>query len=222
MPTGDGLADQLRMIQLWLGTAEARRHAAVFARRSGLGNEADDVIAEAYLRVSDAMSRRTEPHPSITEMSDAARYTMRVLDNVCRDRRRAINRRAETHSAQLDNIAVGSGIEETFALPGGPEIMMKLLHAVGQTAEEGFTCPGCNREVAAAMALEVVHIALSGHPVDGTGRTWFDRLLHAALLNVEGDLGRSETAQNQRKSRCGRCAVELLETAARRVLGRPS
>ncbi|MGA1362410.1 MAG: hypothetical protein ACO36A_05785 [Ilumatobacteraceae bacterium] len=215
-----GIPDQLRMIQLWLGSDEARRHAAVFARRAGLGNEADDVVAEAYLRVSDAMSRRTEPYPSMSEESHAARYGMRVLDNVCRDRRRAANRRAETQSDTLENIADHPEPSGPFALVDGPEMMQELVREVGHTAERGFTCPGCNREVAAAMALEVVHLALSGRPVDGTGRTWFDRLLHTALLNVEGDLGRSETAQNQRKSRCGRCAVELLEAAARQVLGR--
>jgi len=215
-----GIPDQLRMIQLWLGSDEARRHAAVFARRAGLGDEADDVIAEAYLRVSDAMSRRTEPHPSMTDESHAARYGMRVLDNVCRDRRRTVNRRAETQTDALENIADHPEPSGPFAMLDGPGTMQELLRAVGHEAEQGFTCPGCNREVAAAMALEVVHLALSGRPVDGTGRTWFDRLLHTALLNVEGDLGRSETAQNQRKSRCGRCAVELLEAAARQVLGK--
>ena len=214
------VADQLRMIQLWLGTDEARRHAGIFARRSGIGNEADDVVAEAYLRVSDAMGRRTEPHPSMTDESHAARYGMRVLDNVCRDRRRTANRRAETPGVSLENLPEEESQPSVLGLVDGPEVMEALLRKVGELAGAGFTCPGCNREVAAAMALEVVHIALSGRPVDGNGRTWLDRLLHTALLNVEGDLGRSETAQNQRKSRCGRCAVELLESAARLVTGR--
>ena len=208
------------MIQLWLGTDEARRHAGIFARRSGIGNEADDVVAEAYLRVSDAMGRRTEPHPSMTDESHAARYGMRVLDNVCRDRRRTANRRAETPAVSLENLPEEESQPSVLGLVDGPEVMEALLRKVGELAGAGFTCPGCNREVAAAMALEVVHIALSGRPVDGNGRTWLDRLLHTALLNVEGDLGRSETAQNQRKSRCGRCAVELLESAARLVTGR--
>jgi DNA-directed RNA polymerase specialized sigma24 family protein len=214
------VADQLRMIQLWLGTDEARRHAGIFARRAGIGNEADDVVAEAYLRVSDAMGRRTEPHPSMTEESHAARYAMRVLDNVCRDRRRTANRRAESPGVSLENLPEEESQPSVLGLVDGPEVMEALLRKVGELAVAGFTCPGCNREVAAAMALEVVHIALSGRPVDGNGRTWLDRLLHTALLNVEGDLGRSETAQNQRKSRCGRCAVELLESAARQVTGR--
>ncbi len=214
------VADQLRMIQLWLGTDEARRHAGIFARRAGIGNEADDVVAEAYLRVSDAMGRRTEPHPSMTDESHAARYGMRVLDNVCRDRRRTANRRAETPGVSLENLPEEESQPSVLGLVDGPEVMEALLRKVGELAGAGFTCPGCNREVAAAMALEVVHIALSGRPVDGNGRTWLDRLLHTALLNVEGDLGRSETAQNQRKSRCGRCAVELLESAARLVTGR--
>jgi DNA-directed RNA polymerase specialized sigma24 family protein len=208
------------MIQLWLGTDEARRHAGIFARRAGIGNEADDVVAEAYLRVSDAMGRRTEPHPSMTEESHAARYAMRVLDNVCRDRRRTANRRAESPGVSLENLPEEESQPSVLGLVDGPEVMEALLRKVGELAVAGFTCPGCNREVAAAMALEVVHIALSGRPVDGNGRTWLDRLLHTALLNVEGDLGRSETAQNQRKSRCGRCAVELLESAARQVTGR--
>jgi len=208
------------MIQLWLGTDEARRHAGIFARRAGIGNEADDVVAEAYLRVSDAMGRRSEPHPSMSEESHAARYAMRVLDNVCRDRRRTANRRAESPGVALENLPEETSQPTVLGLVDGPEVMEALLRKVGELAVAGFTCPGCNREVAAAMALEVVHIALSGRPVDGNGRTWLDRLLHTALLNVEGDLGRSETAQNQRKSRCGRCAVELLESAARHVTGR--
>ena len=145
---------------------------------------------------------------------------MRVLDNVCRDRRRTANRRAETPGVSLENLPEEESQPSVLGLVDGPEVMEALLRKVGELAGAGFTCPGCNREVAAAMALEVVHIALSGRPVDGNGRTWLDRLLHTALLNVEGDLGRSETAQNQRKSRCGRCAVELLESAARLVTGR--
>lgn len=216
------LADQQQMLQDWLGTAEARRQAAVFARRVGLGDEADDVVAEAYLRITDAMSRRTEPHPSMTDAQGAARYAVRVIDNVCRDRRRTSTRRAETQFGDMEPVASPTDAASTFGLIDAPELMRRLIPVVGDLAGAGFTCPGCNREVAAALALEVMHLALSGNPVEGVGRTWLDRLLHTALLNVEGDLGRTETAQNQRKSRCGRCAVELLEAGARQVLGKLS
>ncbi|NBR67263.1 MAG: hypothetical protein EBT79_08350 [Actinobacteria bacterium] len=213
------LQHQLRMLQAWLESEEARRYGSIFARRASLNDDGDDIIAEAFLRVTDAMSRRTEPHPSMTSPQDAARYGMRVLDNICRDRARARRRLAETSLAGTESLEALPPDGHPLGLVDGPEFLEKLLRAVGSRAEQGFVCPGCSNPVVVAMALEVVHLALSGAPVEGTGRTWLDRLLHTALINVEGDLGRSEVAQNQRKSRCGRCAVELLEAGARDVLG---
>lgn len=213
------LHEQLQMLQAWLGTEEARHYAAVFSRRALLNEDGDDVVSEAFLRITDAMSRRREPHPSMLTATDAARYGMRVLDNICRDRARTRRRQAETGLGEIDLVDKEPMETMPLGLVDGPEFLGQLLLAVGRRAEQGFICPGCSHPLVTAMALEVVHLALSGNPVEGTGRTWLDRLLHTALVNVEGDLGRSEVAQNQRKSRCGRCAVELLEAGARDVLG---
>lgn len=213
------LQEQLTLLEQWLQTEEAARYAAVFARRASLRDDADDIVAEAFLRIRDSMSRRTEPHPSMSSASDAARYGMRVLDNVCRDRARLRRRRAETSLGAVELAEQPDTGSMPLGIVDRPEFLEELVRAVGTRAETGFICPGCDHAVVAAMSLEVIHLALSGNPVDGIGRTWLDRLLHTALVNVEGDLGRSETAQNQRKSRCGRCVVELLEAGARDVIG---
>lgn len=213
------LEDQLRLLEQWLQTDEALRYAVVFARRATLDDDGADIISEAFLRITDSVGRRTEPHPSMNTATDAARYAMRVLDNVCRDRARARRRLAETSLGAMEVVDTSQVDHSPFGVAGRPDFLEAMLRAVGVRAENGFICPGCNHALVAAMALEVIHLALSGNPVDGIGRTWLDRLLHTALVNVEGDLGRSETAQNQRKSRCGRCVVELLEAGARDVVG---
>ena len=213
------LQEQLTLLEQWLQTEEAARYASIFSRRASLNDDGADIIAEAFLRVTDSMKRRTEPHPSMNSAVDAARYGMRVLDNVCRDRARVQRRAAETSLGSMEIVETESPGSAPLGVIDRPEFLAELLRAVGLRAEMGFICPGCNHSVVAAMALEVVHLALSGNPVEGIGRTWLDRLLHTALVNVEGDLGRSEVAQNQRKSRCGRCAVELLEAGARDVIG---
>lgn len=213
------LHDQLRLLEQWLQSDEALRYAVVFARRASIDDDGADIVAEAFLRVTDAVKRRTEPHPSMNTPSDAARYGMRVLDNVCRDRARARRRLAETSLGSLELADPGEVEDSPLGVEGRPDFLEQMLRAVGVRAESGFICPGCSHALVAAMALEVIHLALSGNPVGGIGRTWLDRLLHTALVNVEGDLGRSETAQNQRKSRCGRCVVELLEAGARDVIG---
>ena len=213
------LQDQLNLLENWLQSDEAARYAVVFARRANLDDDGADVIAEAFLRITDSMDRRTEPHPSMSTPADAARYGMRVLDNVCRDRARVRRRLAETSLGAIEVVDSGLAGDSPFESANSPEFLEQMLRAVGMRAEQGFICPGCNHALVTAMALEVIHLALSGNPVGGIGRTWLDRLLHTALVNVEGDLGRSETAQNQRKSRCGRCVVELMEAGARDVLG---
>lgn len=213
------LAEQLTLLETWLQSDEAARYAVVFARRANLDDDGADVVAEAFLRIKDSMDRRTEPHPSMSTPADAARYGMRVLDNVCRDRARVRRRLAETSLGTIEVVDSSLVGDSPFESANSPEFLEQMLRAVGMRAEQGFICPGCSHALVTAMALEVIHLALSGNPVGGIGRTWLDRLLHTALVNVEGDLGRSETAQNQRKSRCGRCVVELMEAGARDVLG---
>ncbi len=89
-------------------------------------------------------------------------------------------------------------------------LLEQLLAAVGRILSEHRHCAGCPTEVAAAAALEAVHLMLRGDIGDETGRTWLDRILYQALDNVDGNDGRSAEARRQRKSRCGRCASELL------------
>jgi hypothetical protein len=204
------LATQRQLLQDWLHTSDARQTATRLIRRRGLSRSADELISEAWLRIQGAFGRRDEPYPSIETGDDAARFAARVLDNLSRDWRRSEAR--------------GSGIE--FVEPDAPHdggtssieehlLVSQLLHVVARRATAEARCPGCPSEVVASAALEVLHLVLNGHDGGGDGRTWIDQILYAALDRIDGDPDRTEAARAQRKSRCGRCVMALLEAGLR-------
>jgi hypothetical protein len=204
------LATQRQLLEDWLHTDDARQTAARLIRRRGLSRSADELISEAWLRIQRAFGRRDEPYPSIETSDDAARFAARVLDNLSRDWRRSDSRGSGVEFVEPDVPHDGgtSGIEERM-------LISQLLHVVALRATTDTHCPGCPAEVVAGTALEVLHLVLNGHDGGGDGRTWIDQVLYAALDRIDGDPDRTEAARAQRKSRCGRCVMALLEAGLR-------
>lgn len=212
------LGRQRSAVEAWLATDDARATADRLLRRWGLDVAADDLIAEAWIRVREAFDRRDEPYPDLDGPTQAARFGARVLDNLRRDRQRRIDQRREVQlvEATLPEIRDPSGDADTRLL------LQALLGAIGSRASAGVACAGCPDEVVAATALEVVHLVLAGHDGHDRGRDWMDQMLHLALERVDGDTRRSPAAANQRKSRCGRCVRQLLVDGAQDLMGTPA
>lgn len=200
--------EQRQLFTAWLTSTDARLCAKRLVSRYGVPAEAEDVLSESWVRLSSALQRRGDPYPGILDVQTATRFAYRTLDNVCRDLARANRRRGEVVPLHDDKVVLfgadhyGS-IEQRLLLE-------QLLATVGRMAAEHRHCAGCPAEVAAATALEAIHLMLRGDVGDESGRTWLDRILYQALENVDGNDNRTAEARRQRKSRCGRCASELL------------
>ena len=210
----DDLGRQRLGLETWLLSDDGRITAARVLRRRGLDRPADELVNEAWIRVSATLDRRDAPYPDMETPSQFARFGARVIDNLSRDWARVVRRAGEVElveSSAVDNDAY-SAAENRLMLE-------QLVVAVSERARRSVRCVGCPDEVAVAAALEVVHMALTGQEADGPGRSWMDRMLHAALDRVDGGVERSVEARNQRKSRCGRCAGGLLSAALGDVVG---
>lgn len=202
------LDDQRQLFTDWLTSADARQCARRLVGRYRLSTEADDVLSECWARLSATLQRRSEAYPGIVDAKSATRFAYRSLDNLCRDLARATRRRGEMVPLHDDKLVLFDA--DHFGSVEQRMFLEQLLAAVGRIVSEHRQCAGCPAEVAAAAALEAVHLMLRGDIGDESGRTWLDRILYQALDNVDGNDGRSAEARRQRKSRCGRCASELL------------
>ena len=204
------------LLTAWLESADALATATRLVRRRGLSVSGPDLVNEAYLRMRRRFDDRVDT-PRFTDLRDAARYGARMLDNLSRDLLRS--RRRGPVLVRLDDgdVALSDGDEV-----GDVErriLVEQLLRVVARRATEHIACHGCPSEVVAAAALEVVHLVLSGHDGTDRGRTWFDQMIHAALSRVDPYVAPSDAARNQRKSRCGRCAADLLSASMSDLIG---
>ena len=217
------LAQQRALLESWVQSAEARRLAQTIIGRRGLSLSADELISEVWLRITRSFDTRTEPLPAMSTSEEATRYGARIIDNLCRDISRKNLRRRET---SLEVIMAGTGNEPASTLNPTDDadtrmLLEQVLVVLGRNIEKGFACPGCPNHVAAATALEIIHMVLIGEDGASQGRTWLDQLLYVALEKVDPQPDqRSDSARTQRKSRCGRCVTELLTSALTTTLGR--
>jgi len=209
------LREQRGLVLAWLETAEARATAETLTRRHSDGSfTADDLLNDCWIRIDSTFVRRDVPYPHLKDSASIARLCTRVLDNLARDRMRAVRRRREV--ALIED----TSILEPPTLGVDERVMLhRLVEMLGRVRPGEIDCSGCAEEVVVATALEIVHLVLNGDDGAGVGRTWMDRLLHAALDRVVDDDGLSYDARMQRKSRCGRCVVELLSSCALRMMG---
>lgn len=218
----DDVAQQRALLESWVQSPEALQLASAVIRRRGLEQSPAELISEAWLRIMRSFQNRTEPLPSMSSSQEAARYGARIIDNLCRDHARRSMRRRET-SLDLMLESRGDSAAPSIAPIEDADARLMLeqvLIALGRTIESGFRCPGCPNHIAASTALEVIHMVLAGEDGDTRGRTWLDQLMYVALEKVDPQPAeKSPTAQSQRKSRCGRCVTELLNTALKVTLG---
>ncbi len=218
----DQLNDQRDLLLEWFKSADARKFCEATARRHRLNLEADELISEAWLKLTRSFKARTEPLPAMSTTEEATRYGARIIDNLCRDIARKNLRRKET---SLEVMMTGTGNEPAPTLNPTEDadtrmLLEQVLIVLGRNIEKGFTCPGCPNHVAAATALEIIHMVLVGGDGASQGRNWLDQLLYAALEKVDPQPAqRSDSARTQRKSRCGRCVTELLTSALTTTLG---
>lgn len=206
------------LLTTWLNSADALAAATRLVRRRGLAVSAPELINEAYLRMRRSFDQRGDDAPLLTHPGEAARYGARMLDNLSRDLVRSYVRGPQLERFDDGDVRLAAD-DGDLGRVEQRVLVEQLLHAVARRATEHIACHGCPSEVVAAAALEVVHLVLNG--VDGStrGRTWFDQMIHAALERVDPYVARSEAARNQRKSRCGRCAADLLSTSMADLIG---
>lgn len=211
---------QRNLVIEWITSGDAVDAARRYLRFHGVDDDPRDVCNEAWVRLTASLDRRTEPLPSVTSESDAAAYCSRVLDNLVRDRRRAASRRSSTSLDELGEIALPMTTGDASAPVLDRVMVEQLLLAVAARGPQMVRCAGCPAEVVVATALECLHMVLAGDEGGDRGRDWFDRVLHTALVRVDSS-ERSDRAQDQRKSRCGRCVTELLGTVMHEIIGGP-
>ena len=225
---------QRRLLLDWLSGDDATATAARLARRRSLDIPPDDLINEAWVRIVTSLERRTSPLPELDSPSQAARYGARVLDNLARDRLRAliVRREVSLEQAMLGSTSAtnpSADLPPTGPAAGGHEdavtdrvLLEQLLHAVAHRAVDGVRCAGCPGEVVAAAALEVIHLVLLGDDGAERGRTWIDRMMRRAVERVDPLRPSSPAARDQRVSRCGRCASDLLAAGMSDLMGAPT
>lgn len=215
------LTQQRSLVEQWLASGDARLTARRLTKRRCLDVDADELIHDAWIRVTTAFSRRNEPFPDMTDDRSAARYGARILDNLTRDRLGSMR----SHTGESIELADGG---EVFQLGtnGGESVVVdrmvveQLLHAVARRGDAGTTCAGCQSTVVVAATLEVIHMILNGDEGGDRGRTWFDKVLRTALDRVDPHHPRSKAAADQRISRCGRCISLLLAVGYGDINGR--
>jgi len=203
------------LLTSWLSSDDALATATRLVRRRGLSVSGQELIHEAYLRMRRRLDGSDAP-PGLRDQGEAARYGARILDNLSRDHARSRLRQPELERLDDGELAV---VADTADHVEHRVLVEQLLRAVARRATHHIACHGCPSEVVAAAALEVVHLVLLG--VDGSprGRTWFDQMINAALERVDPYVAPSNAARDQRKSRCGRCAADLLSSSMTDLIG---
>ena len=240
MPEGNGLQSkavhpdrpsqviknaQLSLLEEWITSPEALNVAGRILRRRSLNYAPTELIHEAWLRLQRSMAARSEPLPEMSDLTAAARYCSRVLDNLSRDWVRVGLRRRELMMASIDEIeetlpqSFVAGTSDPNELTHTRLLLTQLVHMIAVRADAGWRCSSCSTEIVVAAAIEIVQMALAGTQPNGDGRNWIDQLMYVAIDRVHPDPAVSDAARAQRKSRCGRCVMELLNAAMSDVNG---
>lgn len=204
------LQSQRQLVEGWLQSAEALHYAKRLTHRHRLRRSGEEVVSEAWIRMQGTFSRRSEPYPDLGSRESAQRFVARVLDTMCRDMARLQWKRDAQQAA--DAFEQGHTPHSTS---DGKLLIEQLLFAVGRRARHGVQCSGCHDEVVIAASLELLHLLLIEHDGSMSGNTLLDRLLYEALDRVTLEHSLAEDARRQRKARCGKCIVAMIESGLR-------
>lgn len=200
-----GLAAQWEAVEGVLAEGAPEQARAALRRRGAHGIRPEELVSEAWLRLSRTFARRDEPYPEWGDDS-ADRLVARVVDAALVDLLRRVR--------PTDMVPVADPVPPSTA-PVAPrvEVLDGLRSVIGAIPEamESSECPGCRPEVVAAVAVAVVQRIAVGDDPGGRG-TDFDRLLTAALAEVMGADAAQATVR-QRRRRCGPCVRRTIERA---------
>lgn len=211
------LGVQRELVETWLASEAAIRTAERYLRWRGVDADPTDVCNEAWVRMQESLDRRDVPLPSVTSADAAAAYCARVIDNLVRDRRRSLTRQQVDPIDEFRELASHTGVSSEDRVLDRM-MVEQLLHVVARLGAQHRSCDGCPQAVVVATALEVIHMVLGGDDGGTRGRDWMDQIIHAALARVD-QTERTDRAWDKRKSRCGRCVVELLAEAMNELTG---
>ena len=183
-------------------------------RKYGLAEEPLDLVSITSEKITASLSRRTERIPSVDTNEDATRYAYLTMSNLAID----LGRRRRNESSAIFSIAAIApttiGTEQTVISQVFIEELFSALHRV---SNKGFQCPACNNKVTYAAATEVLHLALiEGSDAVASG-SWFDDVIYSVVDRYESGMSRYMNAQRQRRSRCKKCVMQLLQTALNHI-----
>jgi hypothetical protein len=218
--------------------------AVQFARRCaverGLAPDlAGDLVHDAWLRTRSTFQRRTEPYPDLDGDDAFRRYAWRVIATAAIDRARLSAHRREVlaspdahvHHADASNedrvplAPLGMATDD----PGYDAVDWRTIGVRWRTAvahevdADIAPCPGCAGTLVAAVALHICNCVAAGRlGSESLGDSELDALLYDGLTRYDTSTFSSTSAvmsaaQRKKKSRCGRCIVDLLRTAATRI-----
>lgn len=185
---------------------DAARLAAVAAlrRRGAFGVRPEELVSEAWLRLSTTFARRTKPYPE-WDATSAQRLVARAIDAALVD---VLRRLRPTEMVPVGDPPVAGVLGQKSRLES-IDALRSVVAEIRRRAAD-LPCGGCSPDVVLAAAVAMVqHVAAEAQP-GGRGRD-FERLLTAALTEVLGPL--SPAAMRQRRRRCGPCVRRLIEEA---------
>ncbi|MGA0710686.1 MAG: hypothetical protein ACO3O7_08365 [Ilumatobacteraceae bacterium] len=201
---------QFEAMMRWSRSQSGLEAAIRLARKYGISEDSHDLVAMTTEKLTAAFSRRTERLPNVVSDEGAIRYAYRSMANLAID----LARRQRSESNALVSLA------RITPVPHGPDqsvtsqvFIEELFTALHQVTSNGFTCSACNDRVTYAAATEVLHLALLEGSDAAVGETWFDDVIYSVVDRYEGGMSKSSAAQRQRRSRCKRCVMELLQAS---------
>jgi len=203
-------AEQLEAMLVWLHSEPGRLSARRLIRKYGLTEDADDLVSMVIEKLSASLARRDMPIHGIANEDQAVRYAYRAMANQAID----LARRRHSESVALVSVARLApslpGTENTVTSQVFIEELFVSLHRV---VSEGFACPSCREQVTYAAATEVLHLALLEGSDAALGQSWLDDVIYGVVDRYETGMNKSAAARRQRRSRCRRCVMELLQAA---------
>lgn len=200
-----GLAAQWEAVEAVLANGAPEQARAALRRRGAHGIRPEELVSEAWLRLSRTFARRAEPYPHWDEDS-GERLVARVVDAALVDLLRRARPADVVPVADPQAPSVAPTAARIEALDGLRSVIGAMPEAM-----EGLECPGCRPEVVAAVAVAVVQRIAADDDPGGRGSD-FDRLLTAALAEVMGADAAPATVR-QRRRRCGPCVRRTIERA---------
>ena len=212
--TGWSTNQQSEAMLAWVRSEAGRDAAARLVRKYGLTEEPLDLVSITSEKITASLSRRTERIPSVDTNEDATRYAYRTMSNLAID----LGRHRRNESSAIFSIAAIApttiGTEQTVISQVFIEELFSALHRV---SNKGFQCPACNNKITYAAATEVLHLALIEGSDAAAGESWFEDVIYSVVDRYELGMSRSITAQRQRRSRCKRCVMQLLQASLKHI-----